>query len=198
MKRKYISIISKIIGIVLILSGIGLISYNLITDYISGKNSKEVLKELEVLLEEKIPPTDSDIIDVNKEMDTIDVNGNKYIGIISIPSVDIKLPVINEYSKQNIKIAPVLYKGSIYKNNAIIIAHNTQSHFRKIQNLNIGDKVTFIDVNGNEFNYEVIKKENISEKDTKIMEEGEWDLTLFTCTSSNIKFRTSIRLKLLK
>lgn len=198
MKRKYISIISKIIGIVLILSGIGLISYNLITDYISGKNSKEVLKELEVQLEEKIPPTDSDIIDVNKEMDTIDVNGNKYIGIISIPSVDIKLPVINEYSKQNIKIAPVLYKGSIYKNNAIIIAHNTQSHFRKIQNLNIGDKVTFIDVNGNEFNYEVIKKENISEKDTKIMEEGEWDLTLFTCTSSNIKFRTSIRLKLLK
>lgn len=198
MKRKYISIISKIIGIVLILSGIGLISYNLITDYISGKNSKEVLKELEVQLEGKIPPTDSDIIDVNKEMDIIDVNGNKYIGIISIPSVDIKLPVINEYSKQNIKIAPVLYKGSIYKNNAIIIAHNTQSHFRKIQNLNIGDKVTFIDVNGNEFNYEVIKKENISEKDTKIMEEGEWDLTLFTCTSSNIKFRTSIRLKLLK
>ena len=171
MKRKYISIISKIIGIVLILSGIGLISYNLITDYISGKNSKEVLKELEVQLEEKIPPTDSDIIDVNKEMDTIDVNGNKYIGIISIPSVDIKLPVINEYSKQNIKIAPVLYKGSIYKNNAIIIAHNTQSHFRKIQNLNIGDKVTFIDVNGNEFNYEVIKKENISEKDTKILNE---------------------------
>ena len=165
MKNK-LSIICQILGIILIIVALGLCLYNVIFDYTSGKKSKEALEEIENILQEKPIDDSFDYLNnPNKEMPKLNIDGKNYIGIISIPSIDIELPVLNEYTVKNLKQAPVLYKGSIYQNNAIIIAHNSTSHFKKIQKLK--DQMDEINTIANELKGKILSE---SEKQIRLLE----------------------------
>lgn len=122
------------------------------------------------------------ILNPNMEMPTEEVDGNKYIGILEIPALDLRLPVMNEWSYSGLKIAPCRYTGSVYLNNMVIAAHNYYSNFGHLKNLSQGDKVVFTDIDGNVFQYEVLMVETLSPVAVKEMISGNWDLTLFTCT----------------
>lgn len=118
----------------------------------------------------------------NIEMPTIEVDGNEYVGYIHIPSLDLELPVLNEWSYPGLKIAPCRYVGSAYSNDLVIAAHNYKKHFGGIKNLNAGDVVTFTDVDNNVFNYKVALTDVLEPTATEEMVESDYDLTLFTCT----------------
>ncbi len=197
MKNKTLVVILRCLGITLILLALGITIYNLAVDYLSGKKAKVILDKLDAQIEDRFSADTNHEDDSNTKMPAIDIDGKNYIGIITIPSLNIKLPVLEEYSKKNMKIAPVLYKGTIYQKNAIIAAHSYVSQFKHIQKLKLGDQVLFENIDGHIFKYEVIKKERLSTDDVELMESGEWDLTLFTCTTSNANFRATVRLKLL-
>ena len=182
-----------IVGILLIISALILVMYNLISDYIAGNKSKNAVDNISTII--NTMKNISDDIDLDKKMPTIEYNGISYIGVISIENIGIKLPVISSYNQDYLKISPTLYKGSIYKNDAVIIAHNYKSHFGNLDKLFIGDKVEFMDIEGNIFNYEVINKENVYQENSSQLYDGEWDLTLFTCRNIDMKYRTLIRLK---
>ena len=182
-----------IVGILLIISALILVMYNLISDYIAGSKSKNVVDNISINI--NTMKNTSDNKDLNREMPTIEYNGISYIGVITIENIGVKLPVISSYNQDYLKIAPTLYNGSIYKNNAVIIAHNYKSHFGNLDKLSLGDKVEFMDIEGNIFNYEVINKENIYQENSSQLYVGEWDLTLFTCRNIDMKYRTVIRLK---
>jgi sortase A len=65
----------------------------------------------------------------------------------------------------------------------IICAHNYDRHFGQIKNLKEGDKVTFTDVYGDRFDYEVSEVTILQPTDVEEMKDpSDWDLTLFTCT----------------
>ena len=182
-----------IVGILLIISALILVMYNLISDYIAGSKSKNVVDNISINI--NTMKNTSDTKDLNREMPTIEYNGISYIGVITIENIGVKLPVISSYNQDYLKIAPTLYNGSIYKNNAVIIAHNYKSHFGNLDKLSLGDKVEFMDIEGTIFNYEVINKENIYQESSSQLYVGEWDLTLFTCRNIDMKYRTVIRLK---
>ena len=184
---KKCSVYLNIIGVSLIICALGMIVYNVITDYIAGNKAKVALSYLDdnflnsEIYSDAIPKVKYDGID--------------YIGIISIEKLNIRLPVIANYSNEYLKIAPTLYSGNINNNDAIIIAHNYISHFKNLGNLNIGDRVSFEDMKKNIYNYEVIDKEEIYQDNSSKLYDGEWDLTLFTCKNTNMDYRTTIRLK---
>ena len=158
---------------------------------------EEVQKENETA-EETEPDTETDtdtsVVDeetyvpdyvINPEMNmpSNEVDGNSYIGVISIPSQSIDLPVMGgDWSYSKLRTAPCVYSGSVYQDNMIIAGHNYRRHFGKLSNLSIGDKVTFTDMSGNVFSYKVVEVESISGSDVEGMTSGDWDLTLFTCT----------------
>ena len=121
---------------------------------------------------------------LNPEMDMPeeDVDGQKYIGVLRIPDLSLELPVISNWSYPNLKNAPCRYAGSAYMNNMVIAAHNYYSHFGHLKDLSPGDEVTFTDVDGNVFQYEVSALEILSPFAVEEMTSGDWDLTLFTCT----------------
>ena len=56
---------------------------------------------------------------------------------------------------------------------------------RYIGALRTGSTVTFTDMDGNTFTYEITEIENLDPKQVREMVTGEWDLTLFTCTLGN-------------
>ena len=116
------------------------------------------------------------------EMPAKRVEGRRYIGILEIGSLRLKLPVLDTFSYRNIKVAPARFFGSVYDDNLILLAHNYQSHFGKLHLLQTGDEVSFTDMDGNRFRYTVAQVEVIGGMEREKLAEGDFDLCLFTCT----------------
>lgn len=175
----------------MIILGIGWIGYNFLDDYRAGSKSKDILN---IINNEKDKVNYDSIDSDNETIPKIKIDKYEYIGVIKIPKIDIELPIIDSYSESKMKTSPCLYSGSIGQNNMIIAGHAYRTHFGKIKNLSIGDEIIFEDVYGNIIKYSVTKKETLLSTDTEKMNEGDWNLTLFTCTLSGNK-RVTIRAK---
>ena len=118
------------------------------------------------------------------EMPVIEIDGYDYIGVLQIPSLDLTLPVISDWSYPALQIAPCRYEGSAYDGGMVIAGHNFDSHFGKLSQLESGDEIKFIDLSGNTFTYAVAETEVLEATAIEEMVTGGWDLTLFTCTLS--------------
>ena len=116
------------------------------------------------------------------EMPVTVIEGHEYIGVLSVPSLGLDLPVMSEWSYPKLKIAPCRYKGSAYTHNLIIAGHNYRKPFSPIKSLEPGERIVFTDAEGNQFFYQVDTVEILKKTAVEQMEAGEWDLTLFTCT----------------
>lgn len=122
------------------------------------------------------------ILNPDMKMPTELIDGNEYIGIISIPDIDVVLSVMESWSYPNLKISPCRYNGTAYKENFVICAHNYEAHFGNLKYLDAGSDIIFTDVDGNEFRYKVVEIETLQPTAIEDMISGDWDLTLFTCT----------------
>lgn len=127
------------------------------------------------------------------DMPLMEIDGEFYVGVLEIPALDIELPVRGEFSYKGLGTAPCRYDGSVYLDNMIIAAHNYNSHFGRFKNLNVGDRVSFTDGDGNLFLYDVAEIIQVDGNDIEGMKEGVWDMTLFTCTL-NGQSRIAVRL----
>ena len=87
-------------------------------------------------------------------------------------------------------------EGTVYNKDIIIGAHSFKYHFGYLKNLEQGDLVTFTDMAGNVFNYNVIYTEILAPFQLPDLEDGEWDMTLFTCTVGG-RARVVVRLELI-
>ena len=117
------------------------------------------------------------------EMPVIEIDGYSYIGVLQIPSLDLTLPVISDWSYPALQIAPCRYEGSAY-GGMVIAGHNFDSHFGNLSRLEPGDEIRFIDLSGHTFTYAVAETEVLEATAIEEMVTGGWDLTLFTCTLS--------------
>lgn len=194
-----------ITGTMLLLAALFLVLYNLEEDKKGRTMSEEALSELKSKFPEATEPTllpeFTDDLFAQYETETvpeetlIEIDGLFYLGMITIPSLNIELPVLSEWSYPNLKISPCRYKGGVYTGDLIIAAHNYSSHFGRIQELNSGDPLIFTDGNGIVHKYEILQSEVIEGRDIEAMEFGSadfWDLTLFTCTLSG-QSRVTVR-----
>lgn len=180
------------IGLLCLLAALGLTAYNIWSDAQAGKITDSVLQQMKQAQDYAAnspvvtDPSEEEIPDyiLNPEMDmpVQEINGQDYIGTLEIESFGLSLPVISEWSYPRLRIAPCRYTGSAYLNNMVIAAHNYTSHFGQLKNLSQGDLITFTDVDGNVFYYQVSEIEILSPYSIQEMTSGEWDLTLFTCT----------------
>lgn len=121
-----------------------------------------------------------------------EIDGEWYIGLLSIPSLQIELPIFNHYVYDQLRYTPCRYAGSYLTDNMIVAAHNYNTHFGRIRQLDSGDLVDFTDMEGNVYHYQVIQTEILPDTATAEMEAGDWDLTLFTCTLSGAE-RVTVR-----
>ena len=102
--------ISKIffgLGTILIILSIFFLINDLNEDKLAGSTSKKVLGIIENDLD------NNDNSNKNYVDDTILIDGYNYIGIIEIPSINLKLPIISTFDYDRLKIAPCIYYGSI-------------------------------------------------------------------------------------
>lgn len=115
-------------------------------------------------------------------MTEVEIDGYAYIGYLSIPSLELELPVMSQWDDARLKIAPCRYVGSTKTDDLVICAHNYDWHFWYIRNLTPGDAVYFTDMDGQLWQYAVETVEILAPTDVLEMTADDFDLTLFTCT----------------
>ena len=116
------------------------------------------------------------------EMPVTEVDRHDYIGTLLIPDLGLDLPVMSEWSYPKLKLAPCRYTGSVYGEQMIIVAHNYVTHLGNIQKLPMGTPITFTDMTGNVFRYELAEIEILRPKQVPELLGTDYPLTLVTCT----------------
>lgn len=190
----------KVVGTVLIVVAAAL-AYKNIDD---ERNAEMGVLQLDNLVQESISDAKALYADTSMEvvpdyvlnpeaeMPIVTLSGKDVIGQLNIPAIGLRFPIQSEWDVKAAKQSPCRYVGSCYTDDMIIAGHNYRTHFKPLTQLVAGDKVQFIDMDGNEFLYCVVSTETIDGYDIGTMKSGEWDLTLFTCTYGG-KMRYTVR-----
>ena len=188
-----------IVGVLLIVLSLSISIKNIYEEEKAGKNSESVLNIMKENINNNIESNKDESIElVNNEIveektnKTINVEGYDYISTISIPTLNLELPVMSEYDYDRLKIAPCRYYGSIYTNDLIICAHSYKTHFKNIDKLNQNDLIIITDASGIKYVYEVLEIEILKPTEVEKMIDNEFDLTLYTCTNDGLS-RITIR-----
>ncbi len=202
--KKYKTNLFIILGLLLLAAALVLTGCILFEENRAEKLSLSAVAELIELIESQDESKDNTansnetpeyILNPDMKMPVKKINGMDYIGVLRVPALNLKLPVLNKWSYDNLTVSPCRYIGSVYLNNLIIAAHNYRSHFAYLRELQQGDSVSFTDMSCNRFNYEVVETEILLPEQVDEMKSGDWDLTLFTCTFGG-EYRITVRCKL--
>ena len=186
--RRKIGTLCMILGAVLVLAALSLFLWNRWEDGRAGASVDEILPQIEAAVEEGKTDPDSTSDDMTERM----IDGYSYIGVLTIPSLGLELPVMSDWSYPQLRIAPCRYSGSVATGDLVIAAHNYSRHFGPIKNLTAGDKVYFADLNGAVTAYEVVEVDILNPTAIEEMTDSGFDLTLFTCTYGG-KSRVTVR-----
>lgn len=167
------------LGTALVLTALSLFIWN----YHEAKRAGELAdKILSTVLEELEEEENAYPDPFDPAMTELEIGGYSYIGYLSIPILEIELPVMAAWDYDRLKLAPCRYMGSAKTDDLVIAAHNYARHFGSLKTLAPGDAVYFTDMDGVVYDYEVAELDVLNPTDVEKMTSGEYDLTLFTCT----------------
>ena len=177
-------------GAVLLLAALALYVYNALDSRRAGQAADALLDGVQAQIEARTesaageaPEAEAAEATPVPEMPVIELDGNEYIGYISVPSQGIELPVMSDWSYDRLKIAPCRQFGSLAESNLVIAGHNYKNHFARLRSLKPGDAVTFIDMNGVTHAFSVAAVEILAPESVEDVQNSGYPLTLYTCTT---------------
>ena len=121
--------------------------------YESQKNDNE-LAEVVQQMEEEFANHNTEESEVN-----IQYNGYDVVGIIEIPEINIKYPILNKTNDTTMQYSITKFSGGEINSigNFSIAGHNNLNGtmFGKVKRLQIGDKIKLTDLHNNTVTYEI-------------------------------------------
>lgn len=186
--RKKLGITFILLGFLCLLSSVGLVFYNQWEAKTAEESSGTLLLDARTIIAEHTQntPAQEDLTQIPEtlplEMATVELDGYDCIGILTIPVLELELPVLKDWSYEKLRKAPCLYYGSYYTEDFVIAAHNYRSHFGRLSSLQPKDLVLFTSATGEIYCYEVVLLETLPPTATKEMITSGFDLSLYTCT----------------
>ena len=187
--------IYKIVLACLILSII-VVGSAIITKYIKEYKNEKATKQVLTNINEKFNNDelenknldDNNANQIIKEIDE-KINGHKVVGIINIPEVNLKYPILETTTEETLNLSITKFWGKEINEigNVTLAGHNNLSGvmFGKIKNLKIGDVIELTDIQNVTLKYEIFKTYVIDPNDIScILPENEStrEVTLITCT----------------
>ena len=180
--RNKLGTICMILGTVLILAALSLFLWNRREADQAAEAAETILPRVveqiaETAAEAPAPPDPFD-----PTMTETEIDGYMYIGYLSIPALGLELPVMSEWDYNRLNIAPCRYSGSTKTDDLVIAAHNFAQHFGGLSGLTGGEQVIFVDMDNVVSTYTVVAVEILAPTAVEEMTNGEYDLSLYTCT----------------
>ncbi len=123
-----------------------------------------------------------------------DIKGYTVIGKIEIPKIELSTYILDQTTKESLNESVTKLCGPKINGlgNVCIIGHNYKSEnmFKKLKNLEMGDKIVITDVYDQSIEYIVYDIYKVYPKETKCLSQetnGEREVTLITCATGAIK-----------
>lgn len=185
-----------ILGICFICAGLLLYSINLREDIEAGEQAQAALSDVKAAIQEQLSAGEVEASDESvedsapaedskdAELLVVSIDGYDYIGYISIESVGIELPVMADWDQAKLKVAPCRQFGSTFTDDLVIAAHNYSKHFGALEDVAVGDTVTFTDMRGDISYYRVVESATVEPTDVAAVRDSGHDLVLYTCNYS--------------
>ncbi|MCD8084598.1 MAG: sortase [Clostridiales bacterium] len=175
-----------VIGAAMLLAALGMEGRNVWETRQAGRESGQIYEQLEAVMdalaENSEDSQETAALPSAEEAEGEMLDANAYIGILRIPEFDLNLPVQREWSYPALRQTPCRFTGSVEDEDLVICAHNYSTHFGKLRSLQEGAQVTFEEIGGTIHYYQVARVEILGPTDIEALLEGDWPLTLLTCT----------------
>ncbi|WP_412610005.1 hypothetical protein [Candidatus Pseudoruminococcus sp.] len=168
-----------ITGLVLILSLLLLLIFNLQKFNKSDENLSIIAEKIEKLI-----PKKSEVGVSNSfacEMPSIEIDGCDFIGLIEVPSYGIKLPIYSEFEEY----MPKVYSGSIYNYSLIIEGRYLENQFNFADKIEVREQIIFTDLYGNVFRYKVKRITHSDNINSEKFQSDNQALTIFVKYNSS-------------
>jgi sortase A len=174
--------IKRLIGIIIIAMGIGLIGFSFYARWdTDNENNKSIDKFEEILLEKK----------KGKTNDTVDLNDG--IGIISISKIDLKVIIKEGTDMKTLRRAVGHFEGTPmpWENGNFAIAGHRQytygEFFNRVDEIETGDLIEIQTLNG-KFEYKVDGKKEVEATQVEVLDNTPEDkITIVTCVKGGKK-----------
>lgn len=172
--------------ILVLISALVIIVAMIITRYKKNYlNEKELSKTLDTMENELKSESLDKLLDV-------EYKGYKIEGIIEIPKINIKYPIINETSEETMEISVTKFSGPQVNEigNYCIAGHNNRdgTMFGKTKYLEIGDTIRLTNLKNETIEYQIFKIYSIDPNDVTCansVEPATREITLITCTNGH-------------
>lgn len=176
-----------VLGIALLLCALQLLILNSEENRIARESADSALKALQSEVVSIPPTTDAAASDsvptpLSPEMPVKVIDGYEYIGWLSIPALELELPVMAALDYERLDFAPCRQSGSSRLDNLVIAAHNYASHFGSLPEIQLGAEILFTDMDGIENRYILASLETIPPDASDMVLNSEYALVLYTCT----------------
>lgn len=183
MKKVYNLIIAVLIVALIVVVAMIVIRYG--GNYL---NEKEVSSSLETIEEE----LNKEETQQSESLPELEFKGYKIEGIIEIPKINIKYPIIDHTNEETMKVSITKFWGPQANEieNYTVAGHNNKdgTMFGKTKYLQIGDKIKLTNLKNETIEYEIFKIYSIDPDDVSCVESvenGTREITLITCTNGH-------------
>lgn len=183
MKKVYNLIIAVLIVSLIVVVAMIVIRYG--GNYL---NEKEVSSSLETIEEE----LNKEETQQSESLPELEFKGYKIEGIIEIPKINIKYPIIDHTNEETMKVSITKFWGPQVNEigNYTVAGHNNKdgTMFGKTKYLQIGDKIKLTNLKNKTIEYEIFKIYSIDPDDVSCVESvenGTREITLITCTNGH-------------
>ena len=183
MKKVYNLIIAVLIVALIVVIAMIVIRYG--GNYL---NEKEVSSSLGTIEEE----LNKEETQQSESLPEVEFKGYKIEGIIEIPKINIKYPIIDHTNEETMKVSITKFWGPQANEigNYTVAGHNNKdgTMFGKTKYLQIGDKIKLTNLKNKTIEYEIFKIYSIDPDDVSCVESvenGTREITLITCTNGH-------------
>lgn len=197
--------IGLVVGIVLVIGVIIFFTVSFIKNSNDRAQALEAVDEFEGTISKgknkKTNSEDVDLASINVQIENIAISGSSsngsvpmykgfpMAGTISIPKIDLNIPILADASKKAIDVSVAINGGPGLNKvgNTVIIGHNYRDgrFFANLKNLANGDKIYITDNSGNKVAYTIYNIYTTTPEDSDFMDRdtnGKMEITLDTCT----------------
>ena len=163
-------------GALLLLAGALLAGQNLLTERRAARQTADLLAAVETRI---AAPADLPAPEVTGDPWA----GYEVIGVVGLPDLGLSLPVLADYTQDLLAGAPCRYTDdlALEPGQLVVAGHNYRTHFGRLGELAPGSRITWQNLDGVTYTYTVTEVTEIDAGDREALEQGDWDLTLFTC-----------------
>ena len=181
MRRRVRGAVLLVLGLVLTVTGTVSYARQEQRERLAERNASLLLQDMVLDMQQR--HDEGVVVEAPKDqMPQVTVDGEALVGMLQIREKDILLPVLDQWDYEKLNIAPCRYSGTLEEDNLVLMGHNYEGHLGPIRQLEAGDLVEFIDVEGREHCFVVRETAVLQPTDVDIFIQKGAALSVFTCT----------------